>query len=147
MFTWSRRSKQKFHSGGRGRGVPGAHKLKPMPLKISCAPALPPSSLKPQASCLLQPLIYRTINRDDLPQQTSIQMHANSCPTTNKIAIILVLAGRFAPGSRRRRSGLISNAPQADTAINSNFIRSPDAAIGLDHGSLCLIRTLEESQS
>ena len=42
MFRRSRRSKQKF----RGRGVCGAHKLNPVPLEISCAPASPPRSCR-----------------------------------------------------------------------------------------------------
>ncbi len=141
MFKWSRRSKQKV----RRRGNCGAQKLIPRSPEISRAPALQP--LKPQASSHSKPLLYRTINGLGRLMQKSVQMHANPCPATNKIALIPVRAGRYTPGSRRRRSCLTSSARRADTAIHSKLIRSQDAAIGLDHGSLCLIRTPQESHS
>ena len=67
MLTWSGRFKQTF----LGRGVCGAHKLIPMSPENSRAPALPTlgssthgyqaSPLMP-SPCILQRLIYRTIN-------------------------------------------------------------------------------------
>ena len=136
MFTWSRRSKQTFHFRGPGRGVCGARKLIPMPAQTSCAPALPTpqaSNLRPQASGLKpqasscsesavagrpQPPLYRTIDGLGRMLRMAWQMHTNSCPVTNKIALMPVGTGRYDADSRPPRPRLTFDAGQADTAVD-----------------------------
>ena len=141
MFKWSRRSRQTF----RGRGNIGAHKLIPISLRISRAPAL--QRLKPQASSRSKPLLYRTINDLGPLAWNSIQMHTTTCPTTNKTTLILVRAGRCTFDPRRTPPRLTVCTAQADTASHGKIFRGPDAAISHDHGSLCLAEANEESQS
>lgn len=146
MFTWSRRSEQKF----RHCGNVGAHKLIPILLRISCAPGLPRkrpriSSRGYQATGHPQRPIYRTNNRLGRLLPIALQMHATSCPAMNKIALRTGDVGQYATGPPRPRPRLTFDAARADTAFHGKSIRSRVAAIGLDHGSLCLIRTPEES--